>query len=54
MYSVCVTLYKFGPGHHTNLRPVSLEPSGPEPAILKKNLPQNDQWPNYRTIMLCH
>jgi hypothetical protein len=31
-----------------NLRPVSLEPSGPEPAIFKKKkiFPKSDQWPN--------
>ncbi len=31
------------PGHDTNLRPVSLEPSGPEPAIFKKYFPE--KWP---------
>ncbi len=47
------------PGHHTNLRPVLLEPSGPEPAILKKNFAS--KWPvaklqnnNFMPLMLFY
>jgi hypothetical protein len=40
----CVCLYRHSigsaPGRHTNLRPVSLESSGPEPAIFKRNFPE--------------
>jgi hypothetical protein len=40
-YSVCVW-HSIGsaPGRDTNLRPVSLEPSGSEPAIFQKNFPE--------------
>jgi len=34
--SVCVTLYKTAPGHYTYLKPVSLKPAWPEPAIFEK------------------
>ncbi len=34
--SVCATAYRLGPGHHRNMRPMSIEPESPEVQFLKK------------------
>jgi hypothetical protein len=60
VFCVCVCVcvwHSIGstPGHHTNLRLVSLKLSGPEPAIFKKKrILKSDQWPNFRNFLYIH
>jgi hypothetical protein len=41
-------------GYHTNMRPVSLNLVWSERGHRTKIVSKSDQWPNYRTKMLCH
>ncbi len=51
--SVCPAIDS-APGHDRDMRPISLEPVGPEVCDGNKIFPKSDQWPNYRTNNIRH